>query len=133
YEGAVAQGVVDAAHAAPLPGALTLEDLAAYEPRRAPAICDPYHVWLVCSAPPPSSGGTMVNAALGILEHFDLAAMGPGDADAWHVIIDALRLAYADRDAYVADPEFASVPVQGMIDAAYLAQRAALIDPARAI
>ena len=133
YTGAIAQAIVDSVQEEKLPGALTLEDIVAYDPGRAPAVCGPYRIWLVCSAPPPSSGGVIINETLGMLARFDLAALGPDSAEAWHVIIDALRLAYADRDLYVADPDFTEVPTGGLLDPAYIAARAALIEDARAI
>lgn len=133
YEGSIAEEIVAVVRQEPLPGAMTLEDMAGYAAKRAAAVCGPYRIWLVCSAPPPSSGGVIINETLGVLEHFDLAALGPDSAEAWHLIVDAMRLAYADRDLYVADPAFADVPVDGLLDEAYLAERARLISPAQAI
>lgn len=133
YQGAVAEAIVETVQSEPVPGAMTLEDLANYAPQASPAVCRPYRVWLVCSAPPPSSGGVIVNEALGLMETFDMTAAGPHSAEGWHVMIDALRLAYADRDLYVADPEFVDVPVAGLLDDGYLAERAMQIAPDRAI
>jgi len=133
YNGPIAEQILAAVRETPLPGGLTADDIAAYAPRTAPAVCSPYRVWLVCSAPPPSSGGVILGETLGVLEHFPLGDLGPGDPEAWHLIIDALRLAYADRDRYVADPEFADVPVEGMLDADYLASRTALLAPDAAV
>ena len=68
---------------------------------------------------------------LGQLERFDLAALGPQSPQFWHLFLESQRLAYADRELYIGDPDFVSVPVAGLLDPAYLARRSALIDPAR--
>ena len=80
---------------------------------------------------PSSSGGTTVFAILKQLERFDLTALGPNSPAAWHLIAESERLAYADRDKYLADPDFVRVPVAGLTDPAYLASRSALISPDR--
>jgi gamma-glutamyltranspeptidase/glutathione hydrolase len=82
---------------------------------------------------PSSSGGITVLAALKQLERFDLAGLGPQSPTAWHLIAESERLAYADRDKYVGDSEFVSVPLAGMADQAYLASRSALISPDKTI
>jgi len=78
---------------------------------------------------PSSSGGFTVFAALKLLERFDLSALGPHSATAWHLIAESERLAYADRDKYLADEDFVRVPLAGLMDPAYLASRSALISP----
>jgi gamma-glutamyltranspeptidase/glutathione hydrolase len=87
----------------------------------------------VCGFPPPSSGGVAVAQILGLLGHFDIARLDPRGADAAHLIGEAGRLAFADRNAHVADPDFVSVPVRGLTDPGYLTARAQLIDRDRAI
>jgi gamma-glutamyltranspeptidase/glutathione hydrolase len=74
-----------------------------------------------------------VFAILKQLERFDLAALGPQSPEAWHLIAESMRLAYADREAYLADPDFVQVPVKGMMEPAYLAGRSSLISPERAM
>jgi gamma-glutamyltranspeptidase / glutathione hydrolase len=133
YEGPVAAAMVAAAARAPLPGSLGLDDLKAYRPQRLEPVCRGYRAYLVCGMRPPSSGGIAVLSILGILEHFDLAASGPGTALGWHRFIEAQRLAYADRDMYVADDRFVQVPIAGLLDRGYLGARAALVDDARAM
>ncbi len=133
YTGDIAQEIIAAVGESPRPGALTLEDLAGYEPRRVEALCSPYRTYSVCSAPPPSSGGVAIGMILGILERFDLSQTGPDTVDGWRLFIEASRLAYADRDHYVGDPAFAEVPVEGLLDRVYLSGRAGLIDPDQAI
>jgi len=132
-EGPIAADIVAAARAAPFGSSLTREDLRSYAAERREAVCRPYRAFLVCSAPPPSSGGVALNSALGVLETLPIRGHGPDSAQGWHLFIEAMRLAYADRDRYVADPDFVEVPVDALLDDAYLARRAALVDPGRAI
>jgi gamma-glutamyltranspeptidase/glutathione hydrolase len=132
YAGPLAEAMVAEVAKAPLPGTLSLQDLAAYQPRRLEPVCSRYRTRLVCGMGPPSSGGIAVLATLGILERFDMGASGPGTALGWHRFIEAQRLAYADRDTYVADDTFVAVPIAGLLDPAYLASRAALISETRA-
>lgn len=128
YEGPIAAAIVEAVQAGPRPGGLTLEDLANYRPVRREAICRPYREWSVCGMPPPASGGVTVNELLGLLEPYDMAATGPDTVEGWRRFIEASRLAYADRDAYLGDADFVAVPVEGLLDEDYIASRAALID-----
>lgn len=116
------------------PGGLTVQDLAAYQAKMRTAICSDYRVWTVCGMPPPSSGGIAIAQMLGILETKDMRALAPVDgalnAEAVHLFSEAGRLAYADRNRYIADPDFVPLPkdgVRAMLDKKYLAQRAALI------
>jgi gamma-glutamyltranspeptidase/glutathione hydrolase len=115
------------------PGAMAATDLATYAPRRREAVCLPYRRFRVCGFPPPSSGGIAVGQILGLLGHFDLARLDPRGAEAAHLLGEAGRLAFADRNAYVADADFVSVPVRGLLDPGYLTARAQLIDRDRAI
>ncbi|MFM6854228.1 MAG: gamma-glutamyltransferase family protein, partial [Sphingopyxis sp.] len=131
YRGATARAIVQATtSAAPRnPGDMTLADLAAYQAQSGDAVCFRYRVYRLCGMGPPSSGATTVFSILGTLEGFDMAAMGAQNPMSWHLIAESMRLAYADRDAYLADPDFVSVPVAGLLDHQYLAQRARLISP----
>jgi len=113
-------------------GTMTTADLAAYRPVLRDPLCGPYRAVVVCGFPPPSSGGVAVGQILGVLEHFDMAAMDPGGADAAHVFAEAARLAFADRAQYLADSDFVAVPVRGLLDRGYLSQRAQRLDPGRA-
>jgi len=110
-EGEIARDIVAAARAAPRGSALTQADLESYQAERRDAVCRPYRTYEVCSAPPPSSGGMAINAALEILEHTPIDRHGPDGAMGWHYLIEAMRLTYADRDRYVGDPDFIDVPV----------------------
>jgi len=126
YKGSIAQGIVARLHEDPIPGSMTTADLAGYAPKVSDALCRPYRVYIVCVPPPPSSGVGLLEA-LKILEHTDIDKHGPADPQGWFLFAQASRLAYADRDKYVGDPDFVSVPVQGLLDPAYDAARAALI------
>ena len=122
----IADAIIARTHAEPRPGTLTHADFAAYRPRESEPLCRPYRVYVVCVPPPPSSGVSLLQM-LAILEHTDIAARGPNDAQAWFLFAEASRLMYADRDRWVADPAFVAVPVAGLLDPAYVAARAALI------
>ena len=134
YRGAIAADIVAAVRgAAGNPGGMTRADLAAYRARALPPVCAPYRAWRVCGMGLPSSGGITTLQILGLIEGFDLAALAPGSVEAVHLIAEASRLAFADRGRYLADDAFVRVPVAGLLDRGYLAARAALIDPARAM
>lgn len=126
YEGEIARSIVRVTHQDPLPGTMTLQDLAGYRPEWDQPLCRPFRRYTVC-APPPPAGGVSLLALLGILDRTDIASRGPGDAQAWFLLAQASRLAYADRDRYVADPHFVSVPIERLLDPAYLRLRAQLI------
>lgn len=133
YTGAIANSIVDSVTKSPVaPGDMTLADLAAYKAVEQNAVCAPYRVYVVCGMAPPSSGATTVLQILGTIERFDMQALGKDDPKAWHLIGQAMQLAYADREKYLGDASFVQVPVNGLIDKAYLAERSALIDPAKA-
>ncbi len=125
-EGPVAADMVARVRQDPIPGALSLEDLAAYRPQAVGALCRPYRAYVVC-APPAPSGGVGLLELLGILETTDIGSRGPADPQAWIEFAQASRLMYADRDHYEGDPDFVRVPVAGMLDPAYDAARAGLI------
>ncbi|MCT2400942.1 gamma-glutamyltransferase [Novosphingobium sp. HK4-1] len=124
--GPVAQDIVDRVHEGPRPSTLTLADLAAYRPIRQSALCRPYRIYVVCTPQAPS-GGPGLQIALGVLNQTDIGTRGPDDAKAWFEFAQASRLAYADRDRYVGDPAQVQVPVEGLLDPAYLKKRAELI------
>ncbi len=130
-EGPLAQAIVDKVGEGPLPSGMTLSDLQSYQPMVGDAVCGPYRVHIVC-VPPLPSGGPSVLQGLRILEHFPIDEWGRDDARSWAVLIEALRLVYADRDQYVGDPAFVDVPVAGMLDADYIASRAATVTPGTA-
>lgn len=111
------------------PGGMTAADLTAYRAKERPTVCAPYREWKVCGMAPPSSGATTVFQILGMLERFDLKALGKDSPAAWNLIGEAMRLAYADREQYLGDADFVRVPVTGLLDRTYIASRSALIAP----
>ncbi|MBO0736206.1 MAG: gamma-glutamyltransferase [Alphaproteobacteria bacterium] len=133
YRGPIAADIAATVRADPNPGLMTTDDLAAYQAKARPAICGPYREHTICGMGPPSSGGVAVLQALGLLSHFDLSHMDPRGADAAQAVVEAERLAFADRDRYLADPDFVSVPSRGLIEPGYLQIRAQQIDLDRAI
>lgn len=128
YNGVIAESIVEAIKTETNTGQMTMEDLAAYEVIVREPVCFPYRAYEVCGMGPPTSGGLTMGQILGILSEFDLPAMGPS-AEAWHHIIEAAKLAYADRAMYMADSDFVDMP-GGLLDKDYLATRSALIDSA---
>jgi gamma-glutamyltranspeptidase/glutathione hydrolase len=132
YVGPNAQAIVAAVNgAAKNPAPMTAGDLAAYDSKQRAPVCGTYRSHRICGMGPPSSGGTAVFAILKQIERFDLAALGPNSPTSWHLIAESMRLAFADRDKYLADGDFVPVPVAGLIDPGYLAARSALIAPDR--
>jgi len=128
YSGQNARAIVTAVNTAPRnPSAMTLGDVGAYRAKERPPVCMTYRRYKLCGMGPPSSGATTVFGVLGMLERFDLAALGKDDVRSWHLIAEAQRLAYADRERYLADPDFVPVPVAGLLAPDYLARRAQLI------
>lgn len=148
YTGQIAQDIVNKIAtttavdgSAITPGKTTLADLAAYQAKMREPICTTYRAYWICGAPPPTSGGITVLSAMGILENFDMASMKPTAIDGEggkptvlgvHYVSEAERLAYSDRDKYVADTDFVPLPggsANTMLNKPYMASRAALISP----
>lgn len=127
YQGEIGAAIVEAVREAPVnPGLLTQEDLAGYRVKLREPVCRPYREARVCGMGPPSAGGVAVLQILGLLEHLDMAGLGP-TVDGIHAVLEASKLAFADRDLYLADADFVPVPVEGLLDPAYLTARAQLI------
>jgi gamma-glutamyltranspeptidase / glutathione hydrolase len=130
YRGKLAQDVADAVTHAPLnPGDMTTADIAAYRAKERAPVCGTYRVYRLCGMGPPSSGGVAVIELLDLLQPFDLSRQ-VDTVEAWNLFAQASRLAYADRDRYIGDPDFVRAPLDGMLDRHYLAARSKLIDPA---
>jgi len=135
YKGRIARDIAAKVAAHPTnPGKLTAADIAGYKAKERPPVCSDYKAWTVCGAPPPSTGGISIAQMLGILEVKNIAPYAPVQgvlgADAIHLFSEAGRLAYADRNRYIADTDFVPLPGKGiasLIDKGYLAKRAALI------
>jgi len=115
------------------PGRMTPEDLASYEAHVSAPLCTPYREWRVCGPQLPSSGGVTTQQVLGMLSHFELPDIATQPAQAIHLFAEANRLAFADRNLYLGDQKFVAAPVAELLDARYLRERAALIDPGKAM
>ena len=115
------------------PSDMTAADLTAYQAKERPAVCSRYRQWKLCGMGPPSSGATTVFQILGMLERFDMKALGKDNPVAWHLIAEAMQLAYADRETYLGDRDFVPVPVAGLLDPAYIRARSRLISTTRTL
>ncbi len=133
YTGEVAADIVATVRGHANPGTLSLEDLAGYRVRDVEPLCAPYRARRLCGMPPSSSGGIAVLQILGTLSRFDMASVRPGSAEAVHLLAEAGRLAFADRNRYVGDDRFVDVPVKGLLDPGYLAGRSRLIHADRSM
>ena len=134
YRGAIARDIAAAVQKHPVePGDLTLADLDRYRAKERDPVCGPFRVYRVCGMPPPSSGGVAVLQILGILERLPRTDYARDPLAAVHFFAEAGRLAYADRDRYLADPDFIDVPVAGLVGGDYLARRAALVSVERSM
>lgn len=128
YEGQIGNNLVNVVRNAPTnPGSMTRADLASYRTIERVPVCMVYRKHRICGIGPPSSGALTVGQILGILSHFDLKGLGYS-VNSIHLFSEAAKLAYADRNLYMADDDFVDVPVAGLLDPAYLAQRATSID-----
>ncbi|WP_350334721.1 gamma-glutamyltransferase [Coralliovum pocilloporae] len=132
YSGPIAEDIVKAVDETSfVENNITMDDLAAYKVKVRPAVCADYRGYDVCGMGPPTSGGLTVGQILGILNNFDVKSIG-WTSEFAHLYSEAAKLAYADRGFYMADSDFAPVPVKGLLDKGYLKSRAALIDKANA-
>jgi len=127
YHGDIAKKIAAMVQQQPRAGSLTAEDIAAYQAVKRTALCQDYRDTQICGAPPPSSW-LAVGMIMGILENGPRpSAAGPDDPNNWAVLAQAQQLAYADRDQFIADPNFIDMPITGMLNKEYLAKRATLI------
>ncbi len=135
YRSAIATDIVRAVGTHPNPGRLEVADFARYEAKERAPVCSDYRRWRICGMPPPSSGGIAVAQILGVLAQRNIAVSPPHSIDgrlepqgeAVHLFSEAGRLAFADRNVYVADPDFAPIDWQALTHPRYLADRARLI------
>lgn len=128
YTGRIAQSIEDTVQRLnDNPGVLSQRDLAIYQIKeRAPA-CATYRAHDICGMGPPSSGALTVGQILGMLDSYDLGALGAENPESWRLIGDASRLAFADRGRFMADSDYVPMPTKGLVDPAYLAERAKLL------
>jgi gamma-glutamyltranspeptidase/glutathione hydrolase len=113
-------------------GLITLEDLSRYTAKERTPLRSTYRGYEIISMPPPSSGGAVLMEMLNILEGYDLSAMNPLSSEKYHLVIEAMRRAYADRAEYMGDPDFASVPFAQMINKDYATRQRSTIKLDRA-
>ncbi|HKJ72983.1 MAG TPA: gamma-glutamyltransferase [Alphaproteobacteria bacterium] len=128
YSGKLAREIVAAVHDTPLPkGLLTMEDMKNYKAHKTAPLCMPYHQWKVCGPQLPTSGGVTMLETLGLLRDFNLQNMKDKPIERIHLVSEAMRLAYADRNYYLGDPNFVKAPVAGLLNPTYLRDRSKLI------
>lgn len=132
-KGEIAEAIVARTREAAGRPTLELSDLSTYQAVERAPLCALYRAYRICSMSPPSSGGSTVLAILGILSHFELSAERPLSVGAIHLFSEAGRLAYADRDRFLADPDFVKVPLAGLLSPNYLAERASHIAAERSM
>jgi gamma-glutamyltranspeptidase/glutathione hydrolase len=125
YSGAVAHNIVAAVHAGEIQGDLSMSDLAGYRVRVVPALCGPFRGYRICSAPPSASGGVAMAQGMALYDAIARARNAQTEEQKLAAFVLSQQLAYADRDYYVADPDAVSVPVADLLDARYIAARAA--------
>ncbi|WJR67363.1 gamma-glutamyltransferase [Neorhizobium sp. CSC1952] len=134
YNGPIAEAIVKTVReAAGNPGVLSVADLANYRIKEREPVCVSYRALDICGMGPPSSGAVAIGQMLGIIENFDIKGLGPLNAESWRIIGDAQRLAFADRERYLADTDFVPSPIKGLLKKDYLGQRAALLDGDKAL
>ena len=129
YKGEIARAIVKFSEEQG--GILSLQDLADCRARWQEAISATYHGHTVYEAPPNSSGHVLLQE-LNLVEEFDLKGLGCNTAESIHLMVEAKKLAFIDREAYVADPDYIDVPIEGLLSKEYARKRAKLIDPERA-
>lgn len=128
YTGDIAEDIVAAVqNAAIQPGVLALNDLERYQPVFRDPVCGPYRVYTICSMGPPSSGGITMVQTMALLEPFELHTLDGNSEEALHFFTQASRLAFADRNRYIADEDFVEVPMAALLAPEYIAERVALI------
>jgi gamma-glutamyltranspeptidase/glutathione hydrolase len=130
YEGETARLIANAM--AGHGGTITLADLRKYQPVERVPVRGKYRGYEIVTMPPPSSGGVLLLQMLTMLEPFDLAALGHNSSALCHLLVEVMRRSYRDRSDFFGDPDFVAVPVAGLLDPAYLAERMKSFDPARA-
>jgi gamma-glutamyltranspeptidase/glutathione hydrolase len=134
YTGPIAEAIVDTVRmSGKNAGVLSLADLANYRVRERQPLCARYRALDICGMGPPSSGAVAIGQMLGMLENFDLKALGRDNPESWRLIGDAQRLAFADRGRYLADTDFVPAPIKGLLAKTYLGERARLLDGDRAL
>ncbi|ESY74205.1 gamma-glutamyltransferase [Mesorhizobium sp. M0051] len=130
YKGAIADAIVKASGAKG--GILARPDFEQYAVRELKPVTCSYRGYEITSSPPPSSGGVIICEILNVLEGYPLSYLGPGSAETVHVMVEAMRFAYVDRNSALGDPDFVDNPVTKLLDKAYAKDIRDKIDPFRA-
>ncbi|RWC57041.1 gamma-glutamyltransferase [Mesorhizobium sp.] len=130
YKGAIADAVVKASGAKG--GILAKSDFEQYAVRELKPVTCTYRGYEITSSPPPSSGGVIICEILNVLEGYPLSYLGAGSAETVHVMVEAMRYAYVDRNSALGDPDFVDNPVSKLLDKAYAKDIRDKIDPFRA-
>ena len=134
YRGGIADQIVRAVTTAPRnPAVMTREDIAGYSAKTREPLCGVYRLYRICSVPPSSAGGVTVLQILALLERFPSRQLEPATLSSVHLVSEASRLAYADRDRWLGDPDVVSVPLPGLLDRGYVERRSRLIERERAM
>lgn len=129
YNGWIAEDIIEAVQHSPIaPGRLIKEDMASYKTRQREAVCGAYKDYNVCGMAPPSSGGVAVIQILAQLERFNLDKLSPVSLETVHLFSQSSRLAFADRNKYIADSDYVTVPTDKLIEPSYLLNRSDLIN-----
>jgi len=134
YNGPIAEAIVRTVReASGNPGVLSLADFRNYRVKEREPVCFNYRALDVCGMGPPSSGAVAIGQMLGMIENFDIKGLGPQNTESWRIIGDAQRLAFADRERYLADTDFQPSPISGLLKKDYLGKRASLLDGDKAL
>jgi gamma-glutamyltranspeptidase/glutathione hydrolase len=134
YRGSIADKIVQSVATAPRNrAAMTRNDIAAYQAKPREPLCGVYRLYRICSVPPSTSGGVTMLQVLALLERFPSTQLQPSALSTVHLVSEASRLAYADRERWLGDPDFVSVPLQGLLDRGYVEMRSRLINSDRSM
>jgi gamma-glutamyltranspeptidase/glutathione hydrolase len=134
YTGAIAKSIVETVRKNPFkPGRLTKRDIAAYQPVVRQPLCENYRGYKLCGMPPPTSGGITILQTLKTLERFKLKSSPENSPETVHLVMDAARLSFADRNTYIADCDFIPVPTAAMLAPDYIKSRSSLINTKNAV
>ena len=129
YNGWIAEDIIEAVQHSPIaPGRLGKEDMASYKTRQREAVCGAYKDYNICGMAPPSSGGVAVIQILAQLERFNLDKHSPVSLETVHLFSQSSRLAFADRNKYIADSDYVTVPTEKLVEPSYLLTRSGLIN-----
>ena len=125
YNGEISNDIISSVNNVKInPGSLSHKDLLNYKVIERKPVCSKYRNYEICGMGPPSSGALTISQILGMIERYNISELGPNNPDTWRIIGDASRLAFADRDAYIADTDFVNVPIKELTDQNYINKRA---------